>query len=72
LKKNLQRRATQKPEVGAFYKTFRGNVFQVTQILNETEAKIRWTTETAETFWDFSKFPEPMKEKLTELEVELL
>ena len=63
----------QKPEINAFYKNYAGTIFKVTSIdENIPIATIFWINDNYSQKWDYLRFPDCLKQKLTDLEVELL
>jgi hypothetical protein len=62
-----------KPEVGKFYKNMFGHIFKVIHIDETLElAVVEWMGEDCKRTWDYRRYPEHIKRKLTPLEVELL
>lgn len=62
-----------KPEIGEFYSTKIGNVFKVISIdYFLGYAVIEWVGEDFGRTWNYLIFPEPLENKLTPLEIELL
>ena len=72
MKKNSQKKAMLKPEVGDYYEVC-GNVIEILRVegykafykMDHNEGEVKFP-------WDFVKYPHGVDRKLTSLEVELL
>ena len=81
MKKNSQKKAMQKPEVGDFYKVFKdkgfgfGNIIEILRIegnLAFYRTVDGFSDDEFRSPWDFVKYPDGIDAKLTPLEIELL